>query len=292
MRSKNKLTIFHDDNSSFSDHSNDSFDYSRDSYLLQLKTTSYLYVGYYKPINVFYVEMKTVNTNSNNFTIEYYDSKNSIWKATTGLFDDTRGFTRSGFISWDRNLEYQDSNEINNETLVWIRLKPDAEHDVITEIQGINIVYSDDNDLITEFPSITDERYLATNSITHINYHVAARNEIIQRLRNNGHLKIKPTETYVYSQQKSSFGYLPENISPWDVLDMGEIRHASMFLTLSKIFYSLSDKESDYFEQKGKYYYNHFQDMFKTVALSIDRNDDGFIDDKERVATNMTFMTR
>jgi hypothetical protein len=111
-------------------------------------------------------------------------------------------------------------------------------------------------------------------------------------LRNGGHLKVKPTEYYVYSKTKSAFGYLPENINPWDLLDMGEIRQASTFLTLSKIFHNLSDSVEDYYAEKGKYYFNQFQDMFKLLAITVDNNDDGYVDDNERVAPNVTLMTR
>ncbi len=292
MRSNNKLTILHDDNGSFIDHSLNAFDFKRDSFLLELKTTSFLYVGFYKPINVFFAEMKSANNVLADFVGEYYNGKTETWEPLTGLFDDTRGFMRSGFISFDRNQLEQSEVEINGETLFWIRLKPSANHSATTAIQGINIVYSDDNDLLTEFPVITSERYLSTGSISHIMWHVAALNEIIQRLRNGGHLKTKATDGYVYTHSKNIFGYLPENITPWDILDMGELRQASTYLTLSKIFQQLSDADDDYFEQKGKYYYGMFKSMFKTVTLSIDKNDDGFVANNEKVATNATYMTR
>ena len=61
LRTKNKLTIFDDANSTFTDYSREALDFDRDTFTITLDaSTSYLYVGFYKPINLFYTEVGRV----------------------------------------------------------------------------------------------------------------------------------------------------------------------------------------------------------------------------------------
>lgn len=68
LQLKNKLTILHDDNGSFSDFSNEALAFDRDTFTTDLnQNEDYLYVGYYKPINNFFVELGTANTNAGSY---------------------------------------------------------------------------------------------------------------------------------------------------------------------------------------------------------------------------------
>ena len=66
-----KLTIIHNNDGTFEDLSFYAYDFSKDSFDLQLLTTSYLYVGYYKPINSLFFQVNIANTNANTITLEY-----------------------------------------------------------------------------------------------------------------------------------------------------------------------------------------------------------------------------
>ena len=66
LRTKNKLSVFHDKNSTFSDYSGDALDFDRDFFTIELSSSmDYLYIGFDKPINAIYLELKTTNNVTN-----------------------------------------------------------------------------------------------------------------------------------------------------------------------------------------------------------------------------------
>ncbi|MCB0370141.1 MAG: hypothetical protein KDD45_12135, partial [Bdellovibrionales bacterium] len=214
-----KLTIIHNNDGTFEDLSFYAYDFSKDSFDLQLLTTSYLYVGYYKPINSLYFAINTANTNSNTFTIEYYNG--SSWDELEAT-DDTVGLTRSGFINWDRNLTNDSLTSVDSKSKYWIRIKTSANHSATTNLQAINFVFCDDNDLKYEVPEITDINHLAGKT-SHILTHVAVRNEIIQTLNNKDLKHVNQTTG------------LKEDLTCWDILDANQLKQACVYLALAKI---------------------------------------------------------
>lgn len=261
---KTKLTVFHDDNGVFTDHTDSASDYIRDDFSMTLVSLEdYVYIGYYKPFNSVYVEFSTANVNSNDFALEYYDG--TTW-TTLELDDDTKGWTRSGFMHWDKS----DMNEveINSTTKYYIRMKPDSDHSATT-LSGLNLVFSDDNQLKQEFFEIDNANLLPSGQSSHINSHVASRNTIIQMLRNQGYIKTN-----------SSTGQ--ENIDQFDLHDVFEIRQAATYMALSKIFFNLSDSVDDNWWAKYKEYQDKFEGMFALAKLTLDQDDDGNEDSEEK----------
>ena len=154
LKTKNKLTILDDNNGTFTDFSREGLDYDRDTFTVTLDSnTSYLYVGFYKPINMFYVEVGTANTNAGSFIAQYYNG--STWVSMSDFYDETSCFTRSGFIQWDRGQTDEASTSVNSTPLFWYRFKPSITHSA-TVINGLNIVFSDDTDLKREFYEISE----------------------------------------------------------------------------------------------------------------------------------------
>jgi len=261
--SNNKLKVLHDDNSSFSDLSLDSADYIRDNFSLELNSTEdYLYIGYARNFGVCYVELTTPNTTSNSFTVEYFDG--TSW-TSLDVTDETKGFTRSGFIQWDKSL--LNSTDVDGNTAFFIRLRPSATH-TTTSVRGINIVFSDDNAMKREFFEIDNSSLLPIGEVSHISTHAASRDMIVQQLRNMGYIK---------EDDNSNLS----NLTPWDLHDIHEVREAAKFLALSKIFFNLSDSVDDNWWQKYREYQDKFEESFRLARISLDLDNDGVEDTTE-----------
>lgn len=266
-----KLTVLHDDNSVFTDHSNAAADYIRDEFSLDLVAAEdYLYIGYFKPFSATYAKFTTANTNANTFTLEYFNG--TSWTARA-VNDETLGFTRSGFLTWDRTD--MASTTINGIEAYYVRLKPSADHSATT-VRGMNLVFSDDNSLKAEFSEINNQRLLSTGETDHIIHHVAARNTIIQKLRNLQYIKIDSSSNYV-------------NLTQWDLFDLFEIKQAATMLALSKIFFLLSDEVDDNWWTKYREYQDKFEESFKVARLSIDADNDGVKDSNEVLVKKKVF---
>jgi len=272
---KNRLFVFHDDNSVFVDHSNDSFDFSRNSYLLPLVSAEdFLYIGFRKPINTFYVDMKVVSTETT-FTAEYFNG--TTFTSLSNFFDDSRGFSRSGFVRWDRNQTDEAATTIDGQEAFWYKLKPAADFGEGAEVQGLNILFSDDQDLNDEFDCIND--YLSDNRTSFVLFHQSAKRDIIQELRNKR------------SNKRSSTKDL-EDITEWDVLDTPQINQASKYLVLSKIFFNISDNVEDKYYQFFRDYDRKYKESFPVGILRLDEDDDGLTDNSEARREVITRIVR
>ena len=259
------LYVFWDDNSSFSDISLPMRNYKRDDETLDLNSAEdYLYIGLYKPFNSVYAEFTTANTNSNSFAAEYYDG--TSFTSLSNFTDQSLGFTRSGFLKWDRPSDWT-ANTINSQEAFWIRLRPSADHSS-TVMRGCNIVYSDDNDLAGEIRSISS--FLKSSDTSFIVNHEAARDDIIQQLRNKGKIKRDADNNL-------------SKITKWDLLDSEEMRQASKYLTLHKIFFESSDSIDGKWQQRADFYRDKYGESVNVLYLTLDTDDDGVIDSTERL---------
>jgi hypothetical protein len=266
-----KLTVMHDANGSFTDLSFEAFDFSRDTFSVTLNaSTSYLYVGFTKPINTIYISTATANTNANTLTIEYY---NGSWTSVDNKHDATKGLTRSGYMTWDRPTDATQT-AINSTTKYWVRIRPSVTHSA-TSLNGIGLVFCDGIDLAYEVPEINDSNHLAGKT-SHILNCVASTNQIIQDFRNKD-----------YSVTNPSTG-VKEDLTAWDLLDINQVKQAAVFLTLSKIYFNFSDSPEDKYSDKSNYYYKRYQDAIGLSRLSLDTDKDGIADSNE---VNTEFKT-
>lgn len=262
-----KLSIFHDDNGTFSDYTEQAADFMRDEFTAELSATEdYLYIGFYKPISGVYIQFKTPNTNANEFSFEVYDG--TSWVAAD-LTDESLGFTRSGFLFWDRAL--LNAVEVDSVEKYWVRLRPSADHSA-TEYRAINIVFSDDTLLKQEFYEIDNNQILPPNETSHISSHVSVRNRIIQKLRNSGYDKYRGGDPLQPRKKK---------IDQWDLLDIFEFRQAATYMALEKIFFNIADGPDDAWWQKYLEYKMLGEEQFALALASIDQDDDGEEDTDE-----------
>jgi hypothetical protein len=246
------LLVLHNDNATFVDYSKDSRDYLRDNYSLTfIALEDEFYVGLHKPFNSFYVELQTVASTA--------DLVFEINATSLSMDDDTRNLTRSGFMTFDKPTTWV-KETINGIEAYWLKITSTA--DFTANIQGLNIVFADDNDLRQEVREI--DKQLAAGDTSFIAYHLAARNEIIQTLRNGG-------------MTKDSSGVV-KHIEKWDILERGEIRQAAKYLALSKIFFDVSRNNDDKSYKRFRDYEAMFGKAFNLYIMHLDKDDDGIND--------------
>jgi len=262
-----------------SNFSNNLMDYDRGTFTFTLKQTAgagTLSIGFRKPICCIYVDFQTANTTEAGLIVEYYNG--STYVGVTSLIDETEGFTRSGFITWDRGMEGDSITEVNLESAHWYRIRSNVATLTETVIKGINIVFADDRDLKREYFEI--DEFLPTGQVSHILTHVAARDEIIQYLRNSGGFT-----------QSNTTGQL-NDLTSFDLLDIGQIKLAATYLALSKIFLSVQDQTDDVHLEKSRHFRSLYNSAIKTFYLDIDQDDDGLDDESERLASSTGRLLR
>lgn len=276
IRVDEKLTILFSDNNSFSDLSDILANFRRDNISLSIVSSEdYIYIGFEKPINTFYMELVSSSESDVGLNLEYYNE--TAWMPVVGLDDDTKGFSRSGFVRWDRNQENESKSTVNSVEQYFYRVSFDT--DIATlDLRGLGIVFSDDEDLKERVFEI--DKYLPQDETSHILSHVAAKKEIIQQLRVDGR----------YKQNLNDGRY--KDISSFDLLDISQVNEASKLLTLAIIFFSCSDADDDIYMTKSKHFRTLYNIAMKTFYLNLDTDDDGISDRHEEMASNNPSLFR
>lgn len=267
---RNALEVRLFDGTSFSDFKYEAQDFSRDSFDVTITADNYLYVGFYKPINAFYVDMLTPNTSLALLSGEYFNGVS--FTALRGYLDETKNFTRSGFISWSRNLENESSTKINDSKKYWYRFKVSIPTSKIT-FNAINILFSDDQSLLMKYNKILSDEFL-DGELNYNKVHATCRDEIIELFRRKGFKKYN--ESIISTFPRMDQSYL--QITAWDVHDLFEVKEAATYLALHKIFFDLSDRPDDTWASKSKYYHDLYKESLDRATLSLDTNDDGKVD--------------
>lgn len=241
--------------------------FGRDTVEIDMTVVDYIYFGFKKPINSVYFNLLSDYESETELRLECFTGS---WVDLIHN-DDTLGLFRSGFIRWTNN-----SNQIQSEyegfNRFWYRLGVGRNRDAL-KISGINLVFSDDYDLMLENPVITSQEFLGSSK-SHILYHSATRNEILQNLR-----AVKTNN---------------EDLNQWDLFYIEEVRNASVMGTLSKIYYNMSDNDQDVWYLKSKDYENKFVSLLQKIQASFDVNDDGIEqeDEVKVLSSGCFFMTR
>jgi hypothetical protein len=253
------LRVIHDDNGAFVDYSADAADFLRDNFTVNFTATEdKLYVGLYKPFSEFYFELDS----GTGKTLTYKINGTGI-----NVKDDTRDFSRSGFIHFDKPTNWL-AETINGVEGYWLEIT--ANLDFIDVVTGINIVYADDIDLKTEIRNI--DILLAKGDKSFIAYHQGVREEIIQTLRNGGYLKHADDEI--------------AELTKWDLLDIGEVRNAAKYLCLAKIFFDVSKNNDDKYYLRFRDFQGMYGNAFDTYILKLDTKDDGIYEEADDLEFN------
>lgn len=260
---KTKLNVIYSDGAAETNYSKEAMDFKRDTFTITLTTDDFIYIGYRKPINALYVAMTALNAVTSSLSLEYYST--SGWAALHAC-DDTKAFSRNGFITWDRPEDPADLTVAGIEAC-WIRIAANDDIDPVT-FQAINLIFADDNDMCDEVPSLLDPCFYPQGQSSHLLQHVATKQYIMNRLKARGY--IKNTEDGL------------ANIDEWDVLDIYDLKLAATYYSISQIYFNLSDDIDDQYWVKYQEYKNKFEEAFGAGLLQIDLDDDGVADIQEK----------
>ena len=264
----NRLTVLHH-NGSFTDYSEKAANLTNNSFVQQLLTNHELYIGYKKPINQIFIELKVVNTANSILHVEQYNG--TSWVDLASL-DETEGFKKSGFIYFDEDSNNTKLHTVNGKQAYWYRIKTSVNTSATLEFMGINLVFCNLEDLRKEEPSI--EKFYPREIQSHINSMVAARDLILRKINNSdSNKKYYPEEVNEFFE-----GVKAVDFTQFDLFNIDEIRDAATFYTLHKIFSNRSDETDDVYRQKALDYLEKFENTFKLWAgrrLELDRDEDG-----------------
>mgnify|MGYP001171005353 CR=1 FL=1 len=267
LKQKNYPSVLHDDDGVFKDYSFEALSYGRDSFPLPLVAgDDFLYFGKDKEFPMLFIEMGVANATANILTVEYWNG--TAWAPMVKLIDDTKGMTRSGAIQFDLPSDWA-KNTINSLENNWVRISPSVSLDIGTTIQGINIVFSDDRDLQGIYPGI--QNYMTSTETSYILRHETARDDIVQAIRNRGFVK--------YSEMGMQLDY-----DAWDFLSYEQVGRWATYLVLKNIFSSLQSKEDGLYKQKAEEYEKAAGDAEVSFYLTLDRNNDGKVQEAESSA--------
>lgn len=297
MNEASKLKVLFNDVSaaSFTDYTEEAFDFSRDHFTLAIQATpsvDYLYIGRRKPFHALYVEIDNSfpNAVATTLSAQYYKESTAAWTALTLTVEDTKAFTRSGFIKWSAPIDTSRVSlwgdvAVNSTTLYWIRIAVGANITSTTKLRGINLVFADDKDLKTEDFGVLnflpkDEANVAAQS--HILTHIAAKEAILDRLNRDGKIKANFDDGTI------------ENTDEWDLLNIQQIRNAAKYKALAKIYFESSDSPEDVWWQKHLKYEAMYDQAYQLYILSLDTNDDGVegSDEKAAIQSSGVFKRR
>lgn len=229
--------------------------YLTDVEALDFSSGETLDIGFRKPFSDLFIELKPTTVVANVLQAEYF---NGSWTSLS-ITDRTKGFNRSGFVKWDKSeIEDWEAVTLHGKELYWVRVS--LQNDITDlEFSGINIVFSDDNDLKEGYPDIME--FLPENSQSFIAYHQEARNHILTYLRNKGKT--------ISQQQRYKL------LDQFDLHNVEEVRQAAKYLALSNIFYNESDVVGDKWFQKAEGFKSKYGEAINLYSLSIDENDNG-----------------
>lgn len=242
--------------------------YMDDAYDVALfaKDTDFIYFGHYKELNALFIQCSHDTPSiRNEMLLQYWNG--SAWTAVVGMRDDSRGLDRAGFVVWDREQASQVKTTYQSIEGFWYRISVKTAEIPNLSLKGVNLVFSDDRDLASEFPSI--KNYLSDDVPSFIGFHQAARDEIISDLRNHGKTVSKSND-YI------------KKLDQFDLMDFEEIRQASKFKALEKIFFWLSDSNDDKYSGRKNEYKNKYGIAKQQAFLTIDKNDDGKTEPQEQ----------
>lgn len=273
MKNKEFFTVHYENN----DISLKVKDFLTNEVALPMTAGQYLYVGYYKPFRSFFIHFSELNVEAAQLTIEYYNG--DAWVELPNVVDETENFIKSGFIYFERPEKWAEL-EVNGETNFYVRISSDTDLTAATKLKGLNILLSNDEDLIGIRSNIVSKH---NNGNSWVEKHEAARKHIIQQLRNLGHIKIKQNDVsplFNLDEQKDSVFYT--DLTAFDLLEPFELREASKFYALSMIYLDeLSDEEDDKWFVQGQRHEKRADQSLNVFMLKIDKDDDGVEDIEE-----------
>lgn len=246
---------------------------------LELTTSSYLYVGYSKPFNSFFLELDTKSAAGALLSAEYYDG--STWQALA-LSDESQGFSKSGFIYFEKPENFS-SVDVDGSSKYFIRLTPSLDTGAVTA-KLLDVMFSSDLDLTKIRENIVSKFALQG---TWAAKHIAARDHIIQEIRNRGSIKEVKKDAGLITEE-----ILYKDITKHDFLEPMQLRVAASYFALYLIFwFELSDEEGDKWQLKAGEMYRLYEKAVEPFFIALDLDDDGVQGEDDKAANTSSVRT-
>ena len=249
---QDKLTI----NYLTNDISNDLYKVDGSSAVI-LNASQYIYVGFRKQLSQLFIELEIANINDIDLVVEKYTT---AWTPVE-IEDETNNLTKSGFI-FISDIDGETTTTVESDELYWIRISASASTSSAV-LKMINLVFSSEDDLLEDEPDVA--KFYPESIDSHIYSLIASRKYIVRKINNGGQHKYNATDLR-YSQ-----------LNQFDIFDIHELREASNYYALYKIYHNISEADDSY-RAKAEDYLEKFNasfSIFSNSKLSLDLEDDG-----------------
>lgn len=262
------------------DISNEMSSFSTDEVDFELTPAQTLRVGFRKPFALIYFELSTPSTASAKLTATY---ENEDGNQSLEIIDETKGFTRSGFIKFKRPEDIVET-EASSIKKMFVEIKTDIALDPGTKLKGVGVVFCNNQDLIDIRSNVIDKLNKGESLIGKISL---AKDHIIREMNARGNIKIKTDPT----GSLTSGSYIDE-VNEFDFFNIEQMRLACAYKALALFFLEeKSDKEGDKWEAQGMRYEVTAGELLDAYVSRIDIDDDGKEDLDELNQTTTTMLS-
>lgn len=262
------------------DISNEMSSFSTDEVPFELTAAQTLRVGFRKAFAVMYFELSNPNINPVKISVNY---ENEDGNQSLKVIDETNGFTRSGFIKFERPEDIIDSL-FQTISKKYLEISVDVDLSVGTKLKGVGIVFCNNQDLIDIRSNVISKLNSGKSLISKI---ALARDHIIDEFNQQGNFKVVKDNSSTIST-----GTVLSEINEFDFLKVDQLRLASAYQSLGHFFLEeKSDKEEDKWETQGKRFMKVAGQRMNSYFMNLDLDDDGKADDDEVNQTTVTRLT-
>lgn len=254
--------------------------FSTDSVPFELTAAQSLSVGFRKAVHLFYVEMEVPNVTAAKLSGTY---ENEDGVQDLKIIDETKGFTQSGFIRFDRPEDIIESS-VGGILKRYLTIKTDNNLAAGTKIKGIGIVFCNNQDLMGIRSNVISKLNSGNSLITKIEL---ARDHIIDEFNQQGKFKVIKD-----GSDSLSVGTVLSEINEFDFLKTDQLRLANAYQAMALFFLEeKSDQPEDKWETQGKRFEDTAGQRVDSYFMNLDLDDDGKVDDDEVNQTNVTRLT-
>lgn len=165
--------LIYSDDGTLTDYSTDlNGYYSGTAAMTFVASEDKIYVGSLYAFNSLYFKVSTAAASNAGISIKYWDSK--VWRSAVEVIDETAGFQSSGYVTWqvDRQYGWNREDTVNASGVAniaalsgvtiydmhWAEITL-ASNSVFT-LSWIGHIFSNDNDLKTEYPELNNSNLL------------------------------------------------------------------------------------------------------------------------------------
>lgn len=259
----------------WTDFTEKAYDFTLDPFTATIDQANgdWLYVGRPKAWNAVYFNVTTPQATAATLVAEYWNG--STWASLDLLTDDTNGFTRAGFVKFDKmglltgSATDWKATEVNSTGLTWfyVRFQLSITPSGAIGFTGIGLVFADDRDMKTTKRDVMkylpkDENGAKASSF--ISAHVEARKMILRWFREANIKKFSVADGNYW------------DIDEWDFHNIDQLRQAATYLALHVAFFAQVGEKDDPSDKRQAYYLKQARGAITLPLISIDSNDDGY----------------